>query len=82
MHIFQWEKTLHSDASMCMESSNTKFHLILHNNGSGRTHAQCHPELHILRTKTSLCLNLQKNTFMLSKHFEINKNVSDDVFDR
>lgn len=62
---FSVGKTLHSDASMCMESSNSKFHLILHNNGSGRTHAQCHPKLHILRTKTCLCLNLQKITLCL-----------------
>ena len=82
MHILQQKILLHSDASMFMESSNTKFHGILHNNGKVRSHAQCHSKLHFLKTKTSLCSNLQNFTFLLSKHFVINKNVSVDVFKR
>ena len=67
---------------MFIESSNTKFHWIQHNNGRVRTHTQCQPKLHLLTTKTNLCSNLQNFTFLLSKHFVINKNVSVDVFDR
>ena len=62
MHICQHTITLHSDASMFMESSNIKFHWILHNNGRIRTHVQCHPKLY--------------STFLLSKHFVINKTFS------
>ena len=40
MNIFQKKISLHSNASMCMGSPNTKFHWILYNNGRVRTHAQ------------------------------------------
>ena len=73
MHIFQCEISSHSDAAMFMESSNTKSRWILHKNGGIRTHVQCHPKLYILKKKLSLSSNLQNSTFLLSKHFAINK---------
>ena len=73
MHIFQREISSHSDAAMFMGSSNTKSRWILHKNGGIRTHVQCHPKLYILKKKLSLSSNSQNSTFLLSKHFAINK---------
>ena len=60
---------------MFFESSNTRFHWILHANGRIRTQLQCHPKLYLLKKKRSLSSNLQSSTFLLSKHIVINKKV-------
>ena len=69
MNIFQQKISLHSDASMCMGSPNTKFHWILYNNGGVRTHAQCHPKLQILKAKTKFVFELiELNVFVKKAH--------------
>ena len=44
MNIFQQNISLHSDASMCRGSPNTKFHWILCNTGRVRRHAHLSPK--------------------------------------